>query len=934
MSSLKMTFSLASLVLILGLVFATAPAMAQAIDQIADLGETLGTVDKAAAPIAALTPADNANVDPLNDAVRIPPGGYLILTSAAVTDAFLGGLDADETDKVQVLVWGNMPNLEDLFFEGGTILLRRTKLTAADGNKIDHDGDDDGQDEDGVDLELAITDKPDAVINDKKKDEKAGVVVTPADGAAATDWRDIGVRDLVITEIMWSRDLGLVGVGEAEFNHQWIEIYNPLGTTFILENVVLHVKGEVKGQDAINADANFIKLDRASNEVGRGWDITGLGQSGNTTSDPTENFVSMYRAQRGKDGEARGSWGKSSEVYFTTAGAGEVDSFNNVGTPGDVERARRTTAAESGDPPLTPFIINEFSTAGDWVEIKNVTDAVASLKNYQLSQVTKSGTDALKVSFKDKDWKVPGGGVILIISGTKDSTISEDLDESVFAGGINVAEAAADREKKGSQVLYWHPGEFTIDHGSSLLVLRKNHDGKHLKTANEIVDITGGGSFGNTDGTTNYWPLIKDGGAHKETVKTDGQDPAKDKSFDDDTVYRRNKADKYRDAETWVNVGFTGLGYKRNAKDGTKNGGTPGYDNATVKGDGVDAIAAVEISEIMYATGDRGLTQWIELRNTSDTVGVNLGSWQLSIVNHHEMMDDAGMMVDWDDGEFAEDVELEGIIPPNQTYLIVGRETGRDTTELPEHRIKSVGLKRTESLLNPYGFQLTLIAKRGEVAAKQESVDEAGNLKPAPAGARRSDARAFNDDVAWNLPSGISEDGDRVSIVRSPDATDATEEGAWLLYTMTEQYDAILDDTYYGHDSDISSPGHNYGGALPVSLSKFRPERMKDTGEIVVRWITESELNNAGFNILRSETRDGVFTKLNTKLIAGQGTTSERTIYGFTDTSAKPNVVYYYQIQDVSLDGQVQTLRTTHLRGNVTAAGKLTTIWAEIKALQ
>ena len=109
---------------------------------------------------------------------------------------------------------------------------------------------------------------------------------------------------------------------------------------------------------------------------------------------------------------------------------------------------------------------------------------------------------------------------------------------------------------------------------------------------------------------------------------------------------------------------------------------------------------------------------------------------------------------------------------------------------------------------------------------------------------------------------------------------------------------------------------------------------MKDTGEIVVRWITESELNNAGFNILRSETRNGEFTKLNTKLIAGQGTTSERTIYGFADTSAKPNVVYYYQIQDVSLDGQVQTLRTTHLRGNVTAAGKLTTIWAEIKALQ
>ena len=119
--------------------------------------------------------------------------------------------------------------------------------------------------------------------------------------------------------------------------------------------------------------------------------------------------------------------------------------------------------------------------------------------------------------------------------------------------------------------------------------------------------------------------------------------------------------------------------------------------------------------------------------------------------------------------------------------------------------------------------------------------------------------------------------------------------------------------------------GYRAGGPLLVALSKFRPERL-DSGEIVVRWITESELNNAGFNILRSETRDGEFTKLNTKLIAGQGTTSERSVYEYTDTSAKPNVAYYYQIQDVSLDGnKVQTLRQSRLKGDVSADGKLTT---------
>ena len=88
------------------------------------------------------------------------------------------------------------------------------------------------------------------------------------------------------------------------------------------------------------------------------------------------------------------------------------------------------------------------------------------------------------------------------------------------------------------------------------------------------------------------------------------------------------------------------------------------------------------------------------------------------------------------------------------------------------------------------------------------------------------------------------------------------------------------------------------------------------------------------FNILRSETRNGEYTKLNEQLILGQGTTSERTAYEWKDTTAKPNVVYYYQIQDVSLDGDVQTLRQSRLKGNVTAAGKLTTTWGELKTLR
>ena len=86
-----------------------------------------------------------------------------------------------------------------------------------------------------------------------------------------------------------------------------------------------------------------------------------------------------------------------------------------------------------------------------------------------------------------------------------------------------------------------------------------------------------------------------------------------------------------------------------------------------------------------------------------------------------------------------------------------------------------------------------------------------------------------------------------------------------------------------------------------------------------------------GFNILRSNTKTGEFQQINVKLIQGAGTTGERSTYTWTDTTAKPNTVYYYQIEDVSYAGVHQTLTTTRLRGLVSAKGKMTTQWADFK---
>ncbi len=118
---------------------------------------------------------------------------------------------------------------------------------------------------------------------------------------------------------------------------------------------------------------------------------------------------------------------------------------------------------------------------------------------------------------------------------------------------------------------------------------------------------------------------------------------------------------------------------------------------------------------------------------------------------------------------------------------------------------------------------------------------------------------------------------------------------------------------------------------LPVTLSHFRAEHT-DAG-VLLKWTTESEVDNAGFYIYRSKTKNGEFKVVNPTMIQGAGTTGERQNYTWTDTTVKPNTVYYYRIEDVSHAGVREQLATVRLRGLVSARGKLTTRWVDLKSI-
>lgn len=90
-------------------------------------------------------------------------------------------------------------------------------------------------------------------------------------------------------------------------------------------------------------------------------------------------------------------------------------------------------------------------------------------------------------------------------------------------------------------------------------------------------------------------------------------------------------------------------------------------------------------------------------------------------------------------------------------------------------------------------------------------------------------------------------------------------------------------------------------GALPVALTNFdAATRNKD---IALTWATSSELNNHGFEIQRSS--DGInFYKLG--WVEGAGTVESIMNYGYADSNVRPNVMYYYRLKQMDLDGSFE----------------------------
>ena len=324
-----------------------------------------------------------------------------------------------------------------------------------------------------------------------------------------------------------------------------------------------------------------------------------------------------------------------------------------------------------------------------------------------------------------------------------------------------------------------------------------------------------------------------------------------------------------------------------------------------------EGVGKVVFSELMLARPEK-YPQWIELYNTTDQ-DIDINGWK--IVGRY--LDDSNAINILESQVISKSFTMKG----KETVLIVSFATPNSRDRISQDLAdKAYPLQSTsKNLWNYEGFVLELQDAEGN------PIDRIGNLNE-------------KDEIAWEIPIVVREK--RISLIRRLKSIRSQEynftfgikEFGWFPAEKVERLIEKRNQYYYGRHTDIGSPGYRTedGVTLPVTLSSFRAQLTKN-GQIILNWVTESELDNAGFNILRSQSKQGPFVKVNPKLIQGAGTTGKRSSYTWTDTTAKPDVAYYYRIEDLSFSGFRNQLATVRTRGHVSASERYVTQWGNLK---
>ena len=115
---------------------------------------------------------------------------------------------------------------------------------------------------------------------------------------------------------------------------------------------------------------------------------------------------------------------------------------------------------------------------------------------------------------------------------------------------------------------------------------------------------------------------------------------------------------------------------------------------------------------------------------------------------------------------------------------------------------------------------------------------------------------------------------------------------AYLFYVPPSSPDRLMSEGIYGLDSEPTA----------VRLASFKA--MGNGNQVLVEWVTKTEINNLGFNLYKSTQKTGIYTKLNSKLIPGLLNSVSGRRYTYDDADVVKGQLYYYKLEDVDLKGK------------------------------
>lgn len=119
--------------------------------------------------------------------------------------------------------------------------------------------------------------------------------------------------------------------------------------------------------------------------------------------------------------------------------------------------------------------------------------------------------------------------------------------------------------------------------------------------------------------------------------------------------------------------------------------------------------------------------------------------------------------------------------------------------------------------------------------------------------------------------------------------------------TWNDSYLEVTDVAY----NDIKSNGtftNPTDITLPVAMTNFSASI--ETRGILLTWTTQTEVNSAGFHVWRSEKEEQGYIRLTTALLPSHGNSSSPHEYTFIDKEVKNDIMYWYKIEEISMDGE------------------------------